>query len=106
MMQVDLSKTELIRSESSMRPPDEAEVFALTVALLLTNDSAYGELGTVGLELTKEAVRTVAECIEYRTPSLSRDLGFGEELRQRLTELVGLRISVHGPVRSRTRKPT
>lgn len=81
-------------------------MFAITVAMLLTNDSAYSELGVIGLELTQEAVRTIAECIEYRTPTFSRDLGFGDELRQRLTELVGLRISVHGPVRSTTRKPT
>lgn len=103
MMQFDLTGTQLADMDS-IRPPNEAEMFALTVALLLTNDAAYSELTSV--ELTPEAVREVAECIEYRTPAFTRDLGFGEELRQRLTELVGLRIGVLGQQRTKTHKPT
>lgn len=106
MMQVDLTKTSLMGADSSVRLPNEAEMFALTVALLLTSDSAYSELAESGLELTKEAIRSVAECIEYRTPAFTRDLGFGEELRGRLTELIGLRISVLGQERTKARKPT
>ena len=105
MMQFDLTGTRLTQLDS-IRPPNEAEMFALTVALLLTNDAAYSELIEFSLELTPEAVREVAECIEYRTPAFTRDLGFGEELRQRLTELVGLRISVLGQHRTKTHKPT
>lgn len=106
MMQVDLSRTSLMRADLSVRTPSEAEMYALTVALLLTNDTAYSELGESGLELTEEAIRNVAECIEYRTPAFTRDVGFGKELRERLTELVGLRISVLGQERTKTRKPT
>lgn len=106
MMQIDLTRTKLMRTDSAVRPPNEAEMFALTVALLLTNETGYSELNGFSLELTPETVREVAECIEYRTPAFTRDIGFGQELRQRLTELVGLRISVLGQHRTKTQKPT
>jgi len=102
MMQVDLSRTRLTNAASLTRPPNEAEILALTVALLLPNDAAYSELAGFGLELTHETVRDVAEGIEYRTPAFARDFGAGEELRERLSELVGLRINGV----SQERKPT
>lgn len=105
-MQVDLTKTRLMQAATAVRPPSEAEMFVLTVAMLLANDSTYSELSGLGLELTQEGVRTVAECIEYRTPAFTRDLGCGEELRKRLTELVGLRISVLGQQGTKTHKAT
>lgn len=103
MMQVDLTKTKLMQPDSSVRPPSEAEMFALTAAMLLANDLAYSDLDDSDLQLTEEAVRSVAECLEYRLPAFTRDLGFGEGLRQRLSQLVGLRISVLGQAR-RTQK--
>ncbi len=105
MMQFDLSNT-LVMQDSAIRPPSEAEMFVLTVALLLTKVAAYSDLTGVGLELTPESVREVAECVEYRTPAFTLDLGFGDVLRKRLSELVGFRISALRQERTKTHKPT
>jgi hypothetical protein len=96
MMQYDLTETRLFSAETPIRPPNDAEMFALTVAMLLVNDSAYSDLRRTDVQLTQDGVNAVAECIEYRTPPFTRDLGSGEALRGRLFDLVGLRISVLG----------
>jgi len=106
MMQYDLTETRLFTAETPIRPPNEAEMFALTVALLLVNDAAYSDLGRTDFQLTQESVIAVAECIEYRTPAFTRDLGSRDALRGRLSDLVGLRICVLGDECGVVAKPT
>ena len=105
-MQYDLTETRLFEADIPIRPPNDAEMFALTVALLLVNDSAYSDLNRTEVQLTQDSVNAVAECIEYRIPSFTRDLGAGEALRERLWDLAGLRICVLGHECGAAPKPT
>jgi hypothetical protein len=93
MLQYDLSGTRFFESETRLDLPTDAEVFAITAALLLMQDVAYGELASQELELTADAVENLAQCIEYRLAVFTRDVGGGHRLRQRLEAFVGLRIA-------------
>ena len=106
MMQYDLTETRLFSAETPIRPPNDAEMFAVTVALLLVNNAAYSDLSNTDVQLTQESLHDVAECIEYRIPSFTRDLGSGDALRGRLLDLVGLRICVLGHEYGPAAKPT
>jgi hypothetical protein len=106
MMQYDLTETRLFAAETPIRPPNAAEMFALTVALLLVDDAAYSNLIYTDVQLAQESVNAVAECVEYRMPPFTRDLGFGDALRGRLADLVGLRICVLGHECGAAPKPT
>lgn len=92
MLQYDLSHTQLFEATSHDRLPSEAEMFVLTVALLLLRDTAYSCIEHEVLQLTKEDVPLLAQCIEYRLTPLVYDFGDPEQLRVRLRQFVGLRI--------------
>ena len=92
MLQYDLTRTEFFEATGKAQLPNDAEMFAITVALLLVHEAAYTELAKRELELTDADVECVAECIEYRLPVFVRDLGEGVELRERLRNFVGLRV--------------
>ena len=94
MMQYDLTNTTVANSNEPLRPPSEAELLAITVALMLAGNCSYGELRTRPLELTKRNCRRVAELIEERTPPLARDFGGPLQLRRRLVDLAGLVIAL------------
>jgi hypothetical protein len=106
MIEYDLTETRLFEADVPIRTPNDAEMFALTVALLLVNDAAYSDLRHIEVQLTQDSLHDVAECIEYRIPSFTRDLGAGEALRERLFDLVGLRICVLGHDCGAAAKPT
>ena len=93
MLQYDLTGTQLFDSETRSAVPTDGEIFAITAALLLVQDVAYGELARQELELAAGDVENVAQCIEYRLPVFTRDLGCGQRLRRRLEAFVGLRIA-------------
>lgn len=93
MLQYDLTGTQFFHAEARSAVPTDAEIFAITAALLLTQDVAYGELARKELELAVGDVENVAQCIEYRLPVFTRDVGCGHRLRQRLEAFVGLRIA-------------
>ena len=93
MLQYDLTGTRFFESETRLDLPTDAEFFAITAALLLIHDVAYGELVSQGLELTADAVENLAQCIEYRLAVFTRDVGGGRQLRRRLRAFVGLRIA-------------
>ncbi len=92
MLQYDLTGTPLFEAETSAALPTEAEMFAITAALLLIHDVAFAELVLGEVELTDADVEPVAQCIEYRLPVFTRDVGAGQKLRERLADFVGLRI--------------
>ena len=92
MLQYDLTGTRFFDAETRAGVPTDAEVFAITAALLLIQDVAYGELDCKELELAANDVENVAQCIEYRLPVFTRDIGCGLELRERLADFAGLRI--------------
>ena len=94
MLEYDLTSTRLFESESRNELPGDAEMFAITAALLLVHDAAYADLACRDLQLFEEDINAVAECIEYRLVPLARDFGDAERLRRRLRDFVGLRISL------------
>lgn len=92
MLQYDLTRTSLFYAADRASLPSEAEMFAITAALLLVRDMAFNDLRQSELELGNDDLAAVCECIEYRLRPLGLDFGDPEELRNRLREFVGLRI--------------
>jgi len=106
MLQYDLTQTALFESVSREELPTEAEIFVLTVALLLVRDAAYSELEESEMRVSDEDVPAFAECIEYRLSVLARDFGDPHRLRERLRRFVGLRIGAVLPdAQTRCAKP-
>jgi len=107
MLQYDLTQTGLFESVSREELPTEAEMFVLSVALLLTHEASYFELAHTELHLADDDVAVLAECIEYRLSPLARDFGDADRLRQRLRHFVGLRIGAVLPdAQARLARPT
>ena len=106
MLQYDLTQTALFESVSREELPTEAEMFVLTVALLLVRDAAYSELEEGEMRVSDEDVAALAECIEYRLSVLASDFGDPDRLRDRLRRFVGLRIGAVLPdAQTRCAKP-
>ena len=107
MLQYDLTGTPFFHAVTRSALPTNGEIFAITAALLLTQDVAYGEIANQELEFAPGDVESVAQCIEYRLPVFTRDVGCGRDLRLRLATFVGLRIAgvTPSPVPARA-KPT
>ncbi len=106
MLQYDLTETRLFDCVSHEDLPSDADMFVLTVALLLVRDAAYTDLARSEMRVLEEDVPALAECIEYRLSSLSRDFSDPERLRNRLRNFVGLRIVGLAPIAARrTGKP-
>lgn len=96
MLQYDLTETKLFHSDDRFRVPNEAELFAITVALLLVYEAAYTDLQNGEVSLNRSNLGDVAECIEQRVPEFARDFGAPTTIRQRLEQLLGLRIACPG----------
>jgi len=106
MLQYDLTQTALFESVSREELPTEAEIFVLTVALLLVRDAAYSDLEEREMGVSGEDVAALAECIEYRLSALARDFGDPHGLRDRLRRFVGLRMGAVLPdTQTRCAKP-
>lgn len=101
MLQYDLTSTPLLNSSAVNSFPNEAEMFAVTAALLLLNDAPYSDLVDQELQITAEEIEALAQCIEYKLSPFAFDFGDPETLRARLREFVGLRVSA---VLSRARR--
>lgn len=93
MIAYDLSTTRLAQSDEPISVPTEAELFAITVALLLLYGRSYSDLSCHTVAISSRNYRRIAELIEERTPSLACEFGTPVELRKRLHQFVGLRIS-------------
>ena len=93
MIEYDLTATRLAQSDEPIPVPTEAELFAITVALLLMEGCSYSDLSSHAVSLSSRNYRRVAELIEERTPTLAREFGTPVELRKRLFQFVGLRIA-------------
>jgi len=93
MLQYDLTETEIFEATSREGLPTEAELFAVTVGLLLIREVAYSDIERRELWLHLEDVPALAQCIEFRLSPLARDSANPAALRQRLNRLVGLRIA-------------
>ncbi len=93
MLQWDLSDTPLAASDTPGRVPTEGELLALMVALLMHEDVTYNDLRHRVLVLHDENRAQIIEIFEYRLPELAREFGAGDQLRQRLIELVGIRVT-------------
>lgn len=92
MFAYDLTNTLIARSDSAIRPPNQSELLAITVALLTYENRGLGDLAGGPVILTNRNRRRVAELIEERTPSLAREFGDPMRMRRRLNQLVGLEI--------------
>jgi len=97
MLEYDLTQTALFDCASRKQLPTEAEMFAITAALLLVHDAAYADLARRELHFSQDDIVAVAESIEYRLSPLARDFMDAERLRHRLRDFVGLRICGIGP---------
>lgn len=93
MIEYDLSATRLAQSDEPIPVPSEAELFAITVALLLMEGRTYSDLLGHTVSLSCRNYRRVAELIEERTPPFAREFGTPVQLRTRLFQFVGLRIA-------------
>lgn len=93
MLQYDLTETNLFHSDDRIQVPNEAELFAITVALLLVYKAAYTDLQNGEVSLNRSNLGDVAECIERRVPEFARDFGMPAAIRRRLEQLLGLRIA-------------
>ncbi|MCA9244329.1 MAG: hypothetical protein KDA32_10265 [Phycisphaerales bacterium] len=93
MVLYDLSGTAIARSDRPIRPPGDVELFAITAGLLLVENRGFEELANLPLKLTERNRRRVAELLEERAPSLAREFGGPLPLRNRLRDLIGLRVS-------------
>ena len=92
MLEYDLTETALFDCESREELPTEAEMFVITVALLLIREAAYADLARAEFRVSGDEVAALAECIEYRLSPLTRDFGDPDRLRNRLRRFVGLRV--------------
>lgn len=93
MLQWDLSETPLAQRETPGKAPTEGELLALLVGLLMLEDIPYEALRHRELSLHTENLRQLAEIFEYRLPELAREFGEYERLRQRLSELTGIKVT-------------
>ena len=73
--------------------PTEGELLALMVGLLMLEEITYGELRERELVFREEHQSQLSELFEYRLPELAREFGSSEDVRQRLSELVGVRVT-------------
>lgn len=92
-LQWDLSDTPLAQDETPEKVPTEGELLALMVALLMLEDISYGALKYRELVLDEENLGCLVEVFEYRLPELAREFGDSGQLRQRLAELTGIRVT-------------
>ena len=107
MLQYDLTETALFDCASREELPTEAEMFVLTIALLLIREAAYADFARAELRVSDDDVAALAECIEYRLSPLARDFGDADRLRDRLRRFVGLRVGAALPdIPTRCAKPT
>ena len=93
MLHWDLSDTPIARKETPGNVPTEGELLAILVGLLMIEDITYETLRHRELALHDENLVRLAEIFEYRLPELAREFGDSERLRQRLPELVGIRMT-------------
>ena len=89
MLTWDLSDTPLARSNDLVPAPNEAELFTLLAALLLTEGISYSQLARTPVQLTEGNRWQVAEIVEWCLSPLSADIGSGRQLRERLRTLEG-----------------
>jgi hypothetical protein len=92
-LQWDLSSTALARADSALKAPSEEVLFSLSVGMLLLEGISYRELIDRELVLHEDQLPALAEVFEYRIPELAREFGDSDDLRQRLMELIGIRVT-------------
>ena len=92
MLYYDLTETTIFEAQSSKDFPTEAELFVLTVALLLSRGVSYGDLEKYDIQFRSEETGIIAGCIQLRLTPLVRDFGDSVHLRDRLNRLAGLVI--------------
>jgi len=92
-LQWDLSQTPLARGNGNSKAPNEGELLALMVGLLMLEDTTYEALQHREIVFREEDQPQLVEIFEYRLPELAREFGDGERLRNRLAELVGIRVT-------------
>ena len=92
-LQWDLSQTPLARCNGNSKAPNEGKLLALMVGLLMLEDTTYEALKHQELALPEENLGHLAEIFEYRLPELAREFGDSEQLRERLAELVGVKVT-------------
>ena len=65
--------------------------YAERMAMIFAEGQSYEGLRSYEVVLRREQLRAVAEVFEYRVPELAGELG--NDVRQRLLELVGIRVT-------------
>ena len=93
MLQWDLSDTPLAQDETPGKVPTEGELLAVMVGLLMLEGITYETLRHRELVIDEENLGHLVEVFEYRLPELACEFGDSEHLRQRLAELVGIRMT-------------
>ena len=61
--------------------------------MILAEGQSCEGLRSCELIMRQDQLAAVAEVFEYRIPELAREFGDSEDLRQRLMELVGIRVT-------------
>lgn len=97
VVQYDLTNTALAAAPQRAALPSEAELTALTVAMLIATHSAFSELAGRELVLSDDMLEAVGGLFDGPLAALARDFGSTSDVRRRLREFVGLRVSAFGP---------
>mgnify|MGYP001577515788 CR=1 FL=1 len=94
MLQWDLSDTPLAQRDSALKAPTEGELYVLLVGLLLARGLPFDSLRSCEIVFQPDEREKLAQVMEYRIPVLAHGVfGNGNELRQRLMELLGIRVA-------------
>lgn len=93
MIHYDLTDTRMAQNDQLHRVPTEGELLAVMVGLMLFEGCGFEELSDRMLILRDDNHESVAQMIEEHLWPLLLDIGFGQQLRARLKDLVGLQIS-------------
>lgn len=96
MLQYDLTNTPFFHALSSSQLPSDAEMFAITVGLLMVRDAAYSDLLECDLIVSPVDVESIALCLETQLHPLVRDFDGRQSLRHELQNFIGLRIALVG----------
>lgn len=97
VVQYDLTDTAFATAPQGAAIPSEAELSALTMAMLVATHSAFSELADHELVLSDDMLVAVGGLLDGPLSALARDFGGSRDARMRLREFVGLRVRAFDP---------
>jgi hypothetical protein len=96
MMVYDLTNTRLAQGDEPAHVPNQGELLAIVVGLLIVRQKTLSELAGTGEQLVLDAAASdqLAGILSRALKPLNRELAVHGSVRERLDELVGMRVEV------------